>query len=546
VSPDGRFLSFVDWSSNGELALHDMRTGRDRRLTHDARANAANIRAEYAQTSTISRDGKHVAYAWWATDRAELRILDIDATRHPQRLMSFSDAGHWIAPFDWSPDGKWLIAMEGWDRNTHLVLVSTTDGTRRELKSTPNDLMLGKNTFSPDGRYVVYALKAGPDSNSDVFVMTLTNGAETPIATARADELPLGWTTDGKSLVFASSGTEGNRIWRQPLTAAVPQGPPIMIADRVHPDSLGMTRDGTIYFGVNTPSQDVYVAAVDFMDGRVLSPPKPLGPAHAEHSPAWSLTGRQLAFVSQGDSSASLVIRSMEDSTVEEFKPDLTTFALPIWSADGSILVTGSDQERRPGVFRVDLRSAAHATPLLIDDSSKPTLIAASDNGGTLYLQRSVDTIGTMAIAIRDTRTGREREIVRDVADFFAVSPDHRFVALTERRPDGASLLLAPTDGGPVRSLLHVGSPETLGFVTWMPDSTALIFMKLTQQPGVRVKRDLMRIASSGGQPRVIALGPDFSAMQGASLRIHPDGTQLAFNTLSVPKSEVWALDTKR
>src|SRR5688572_21191200 len=33
VSPDGRVLSFTDWST-GDLALHDVTTGRDRRLTN--------------------------------------------------------------------------------------------------------------------------------------------------------------------------------------------------------------------------------------------------------------------------------------------------------------------------------------------------------------------------------------------------------------------------------------------------------------------------------------------------------------------------------
>ena len=32
ISPDGRYLSFVDWET-GDLALHDMSTGKNRRLT---------------------------------------------------------------------------------------------------------------------------------------------------------------------------------------------------------------------------------------------------------------------------------------------------------------------------------------------------------------------------------------------------------------------------------------------------------------------------------------------------------------------------------
>jgi len=144
----------------------------------------------------------------------------------------------------------------------------------------------------------------------------------------------------------------------------------------------------------------------------------------------------------------------------------------------------------------------------------------------------------------RDLESGSEREIVRAVADGVAIAPDKRLIALTERRPGEASLLVAAVDGSPMRNLLHVQQPESLGFVTWSADSGSVIFMKLTQQQDAPTRRDLMRIPAGGGQPVAIALGPEFSAMQGASLRIHPDGKQLAFNTLSVPKSEVWALET--
>jgi hypothetical protein len=61
VSPDGRYLSYVDWFT-GELALHDFTTGTDRRITNKGTWLDSN---DFAEESAISKDGKQVAYAWF-------------------------------------------------------------------------------------------------------------------------------------------------------------------------------------------------------------------------------------------------------------------------------------------------------------------------------------------------------------------------------------------------------------------------------------------------------------------------------------------------
>ena len=68
VSPDGRMVTYVDWCDKGDLAIRDLATGENRRLTHtaDGGANAAG-------NSRVSPDGKQVVYGW---DR-ELRLLPV-------------------------------------------------------------------------------------------------------------------------------------------------------------------------------------------------------------------------------------------------------------------------------------------------------------------------------------------------------------------------------------------------------------------------------------------------------------------------------------
>jgi tetratricopeptide (TPR) repeat protein len=111
ISPDGRYLSMVDWST-GDLALHDFKTSEDRHLT----AKPKGVR-EHAEWSAISRDGKLVAYSWYKggvvgeqtpqNARYDVRLANLHGDPNPRVLFDNEEVLE-ISPYDWSPDGKWL------------------------------------------------------------------------------------------------------------------------------------------------------------------------------------------------------------------------------------------------------------------------------------------------------------------------------------------------------------------------------------------------------------------------------------------------------
>src|SRR5262249_47757113 len=104
ISPDGRFVTFSD-RETGDLAIHDLMTGADRRLTNKGSWEQSSALAE---ESVVSRDGKYVAYAWCECQhRYSLRVVDARVRATPQpRVLYDNEAVAWIAPFDWSPDGS--------------------------------------------------------------------------------------------------------------------------------------------------------------------------------------------------------------------------------------------------------------------------------------------------------------------------------------------------------------------------------------------------------------------------------------------------------
>jgi Tol biopolymer transport system component len=545
VSADGRYLSFVDWSTDGDLALHDFTTGEDRRLTYTARANSET---EYAQQSTISRDGKRIAYGWWKGDRTELRLLDLNhPDAKPRALITFADSGHWIAPFDWSPDGKSLVVLASSGRTVQIGVVSTADGVLRVLKSTTYDVQLPKNAFSPDGKYVAYSMKPSADSDqSDVYILALDGDRDTPVVVSSANDVALGWTPDGKHLLFTSDRSGANGVWAISLVDGKAQGGPSLVKGDLNPQSMGLTQSGALYYSVTLARQDVYVASYDFAANKQVSAPAALAQTYVGFNdfPAWSYDGKFVAYLSHRDPFTVLVIRTIETGKARELRLDLgPEVGMPLWSRDNSfLLVSGYDRDGRWGIYRVDLRDGA-ISPLVINAPGEAQVYKAdgwSPDGATLYLSRRQGR--TFIVLARDLATGHEREIVRRTVDGVAVSPRGRFVALTERSPNGASLLVVPVEGGQPRTVLHVDAPENMGVVTWSADEAFLIFARQYPERGV-TQREFVSIPVEGGTPRTLEMAGAFSSVAGYSLRVHPDGRQLAFNTLAQPKSEIWVMD---
>ena len=60
ISPDGKYLSFTEYKTSGDLAIREIVTGTNQRLTSEADWSDFEI----AHSSRWSPDGKILAYAW--------------------------------------------------------------------------------------------------------------------------------------------------------------------------------------------------------------------------------------------------------------------------------------------------------------------------------------------------------------------------------------------------------------------------------------------------------------------------------------------------
>ncbi len=72
VSPDGKYVSTVDWETH-DLVIRDLSTGEKQRLTNQ------NKEQGYPLFSRWSPDGKKIVYDWWSGKSfVGLRIIDIE------------------------------------------------------------------------------------------------------------------------------------------------------------------------------------------------------------------------------------------------------------------------------------------------------------------------------------------------------------------------------------------------------------------------------------------------------------------------------------
>ena len=535
ISADGRYLSLSDWST-GDLTLHDFTTGRDRRLTNKRTWQESG---DYTDYSTTSRDGRQVAYAWYsdAKQRYELRVVGTDpvVAATPRVLFENPDV-EYLAPFDWSPDGRWIATWLGRKDNTiQIALVATRDGALTVLKSPGWRPLSERMAFSPDGRLLAYDLL--PDDATrvpDVFVISVDGSREIQAVRHPATDTVVGWSPDG-TLLFKSDRAGGNGLWSQPFASGRPAGEAVLLSTSLGASAvpLGVTKAGALVFAQQTSARKVYTAEVDFASGHLLSSPKEAAPAYLEnrHSPIWSWDGQSLAYAAEGSKAANgaIIVHSLRSGLTRRVKPALSGFRCLQWAPDGTLACHGTDLKGRAGIFQVDAETGDASRILSAENDAYTIVPTWSADGRTLVYLNNVKT-GTTIVA-RDAASGSERPLIRlngPYAGFAGISPNGRLVAYAtnDRATKKQTIYTLSTEGGQPREILTLAAPKILTgnllAIEWTRDSEQLVF---TQSEAGAPSTWVLPL--DGRAP--IRIDPAISRPNSNVLRIHPDGRRVAF-----------------
>lgn len=561
VSPDGRYLSMVDWSTI-DLAVRDLITGELYRLTDAERR--PGIPYQDAGASVFSPDGQRILFAWQRVPDVQLRAIDFEADasgapRATDPVIVFDNPEFEpYVPFDWSPDGQQILAkvwMGGEENHTHsvnhLVFVSTADGSLQALRSFDWREPL-RAAFSPDGRYVAYDFPPEDDSpNRDIFVVAADGTREEVVVAGPAIDRLLDWHPDG-SLLFQSDRGGSPGVWRLPMVDGRAVGPAMLVkADMWGVEPLG-SGPGRFYYGVDVNPPRLYGATLDLAAGGLTGPPVPLvDPSQLDvEGWAWSPDGNHLAYSASrpGTSGSVIGIMSASGTDPQIVRLELEATSQIRWQTDGASLVLSTlDDKARPGFYQVDLESG-EVTLLLRWSGVTDGRFDLSPDGGTLFYS-VVDPDRTsdswLTLVARDLASGEERRLGEiGWPGRIEVSPDGSAVAAVVHDPaqgeNAGSLGTLPVGGGAPRPL-HRRPEGTYSFAfAWTPDAASILLFtaKSTRDPADR-EVTLWSVDANGEVARRLRLAEHVNP---ANLAIHPDGRRIAFMA-GKARGEVWVME---
>jgi Tol biopolymer transport system component len=529
-SPDGRLYSFTDWTT-GDLAVHDLSTGQNRRLT---RNNLPLKDAPSAIWSVFSRDSARIAYTWFLPSGTwEIRVVGTRSTE-PPRVLYRAKPGETPRVTDWSPDGKSVLVDMSQQPLPSAVLVSVADGTSRVLPV--QDCVCGRMQFSPDGSFIAYDVRAAGADHIDIFTISVSGDRIEPIVQRSANDSLLGWSPYGKQVIFASDRSGRTGIWSVGVTEGKASSPVENIRPNTDPGELfRITKDGSMYYYVSTEQTEVRVADVDLILDTVTTPLRPVSQRYVgkQRTPAWSPDGKFLAYVASAN--GNLVIRSPESGEEREVAPQLAnTLRIQEWRSDGSILVYGATAGGRFGYYAVNMQTgAATFVAALLD---KP---AFSADGRKMYYG-SGSLVNPAGIFMQDLDTGETRTLYRPPDPrhtknpFTTLSPDGQSLAIwLQDDPKGSnSLAVLPVGGSQPRILLSQSGAG--GPLNWTPDSQRILYKQT-----VANRTEIWIVPAQGGAPKPLGIVVTGNV---GMVRLSPDGKRVAM-VARLPKDEIWVLE---
>jgi Tol biopolymer transport system component len=552
-SPDGKFLSFVDWDT-GDLAIRDLETGTNRRLTNKGPWEKSE---EFAEFSRWSPDGKLIAYDWSdGKGCVDLHVIAREGGK-PRILVAHGSDQSWMQTYDWSPDGKQILTfLEKKDGTRQIVLVSAADGATKVLKtfegrgSWPQGIR-----FSGDGQYIAYDQPQEENApEHDIFLISSDGSSEVPLVKHPAHDLLLGWPPDGKGILFASDRTGSLDMWFLPVSGGKAQGAPELVKGGVEEIlPMGFTQNGSFYYAQGQWMLDVYVAKMDRESGKILAPPEK-AIKHFEGANSWpeySPDGKYLAYVSTRSRAFQaplhpniLCIRSLETGKEREFTTKFRRLAGPRWSPDGQSIYVAAWDYQGMGIYRVNAQNGEFTPIVRTEPPASLQAHEVSPDGSIFICERQGNPKDPFRILSRDLTTGEEKQLYAGDPEagslWISLSPDSLWLAFINLDKKKV-LRVMPASGGEPKELLRFEEERRyFGSIEWTADGKYILFPRLHSTKGTQ-QFALWRIATEGGEPQelnlVMAPFQDLSA--------HPDGQHLAFDSPGSARkfATIWVME---
>ena len=194
ISPDGSMIAVDRMDVQGtSMDLHDLTRGTALRLTSGGIANRFPV---------WSPDGSHIAFASNRNGNLEVFQRSTHGSGQDERLDADPRPKY---PFDWSPDGRYILEVIIDPRAHADIWLIPTFGDRKPFPYLQTEFNEMHPRLSPTGQWVAY--ESDITGRSEIYVQAFPKAeAKWPISSG-GGSLPI-WSRDGRELYFIAPDRE--------------------------------------------------------------------------------------------------------------------------------------------------------------------------------------------------------------------------------------------------------------------------------------------------------------------------------------------------
>jgi Tol biopolymer transport system component len=492
VSPDGRFISYVNWK-HGNLAIYDIHTGASEDVTNEGTWDG---KAAFADMSVWSPDNTQIAYTWFRGQDAEFRIYDV--LNKQSRILIAQRSVYAPFPYQWTNQGKILIHYS--DKNSvhkGLYFVDTKTGELQHIRDFGDGQDMPRlrgGSVSPDGRFFSITLKYA-DRPLETQIYSMDNLAGTPLAVLTQIDFDPVWSADGTHLYYTSTRHDSKALYKRRITDGIPaeqdeiilESVDIFIPSNVNPQT------GDLYYLGGMQNTMILRTALDWNQRKFGTPELILSSDKGRWGPVFSPDGKRIVYCKRGTPGIPgnyICIRDLDTGAELDYDLRLRNLEQPIghtqmqWTPDGKYVAVTYAPVDTTGrvVYRMAFVDVASG-----DVHKVPDLTVYRHRKAILSQSRLVNHERGSGLSIADLQSGKST-LVHAMPDstveawFLSRSHDGRKIAYLEARQNddfiAHNLNLLDLNSETIRTLWTLERP--LGFAyrhapLWLPDDRGLL-----------------------------------------------------------------------
>jgi Tol biopolymer transport system component/DNA-binding winged helix-turn-helix (wHTH) protein len=254
---------------------------------------------------------------------------------------------------DWTPDGKFLVVVDRESEATpfNISVVSIETGKKRRLfcPSEPSTGVMAL-AVSPDGQSVAFSQiiwhQAERGINqSELYTVSILGGEPKRLTFDRSFVSGMGWSPDGRQIVFASQRGESSgliaplSLWRMSVYGGQPERLSVASQYGCYPSNPMISRDGSrlVCEQRDIWSSDIWRAPGPHASGDAILPAKFIASTWPESNAQFSPNGKRIAYKGGGSGNHEIWVCDEQGQACAQLTSMAPKFAQnPRWSPDGS------------------------------------------------------------------------------------------------------------------------------------------------------------------------------------------------------------------